>query len=49
MKIHNAKYTWLLNIKTYEEQLKWLLAQRDHSPNFGIFKKVFGFFKNEFD
>ena len=43
-KIHNSKYTYLLKIKSYEEKLKWLLAKRDNFPNFGNFKKVFGFF-----
>jgi len=32
MKIHNSKYTLSLNVKTYEEQLKWLLAKRDKIP-----------------
>jgi len=43
IKIHNSKYTYLLNIKSYEEQLKWLLAKRGNFPNFEIFKKVFEF------
>jgi len=44
MKIYDSKSTLPLNVKTYEEQLKWLLAKRDYFPNFEIFKTVFVFF-----
>ena len=48
MKIYHSKYTKLLNIKMYDDQLKWLLTKNDHFPNFEFFKKVFRFFY-EFD
>jgi len=41
-KIHYSKYTYLLNLMTYEYQLKLILAKRNNFPNFEIFKKVFG-------
>jgi len=43
-KMHNSKYTYLLKVKTYAEQLKRLLAKGDNSPNLEMFKKVFRFF-----
>ena len=40
MKMQNSKYNYLLKVKTYEEEINWLLVKRDNFPNFEIFEKV---------
>jgi len=45
MKLHNPKHTHLLNIKTYDEQLKLMLTKRNHFLNFKKIKWFFDFIK----